>query len=295
MKYLCSLSLLFCLSQSLVFAQTTTDSPKGARAPSELLDEEVRSAPEAEVRQLSLDKWRWMAEKNVAKLAVLFHDNAKFVHMSGTWNKDRELEIIETGSIWYKEARVHDVVVEIFDQTAVLWNRITLVAHVRGDDVSNEFTVTEVYQKGGSGWKLLDLTFSKVRDTHQIAPSPDPAQKITALSSQKWQWMADKDAEKLAGLFHENSVFVHMGGSWGKERELDIIKSGGIHYKQADIHEVSVNVIDDTAILLNRITLVAVVGGNEVTTPFEVTEVYKQVNGDWKLASLSFTKLLTPE
>ena len=86
-----------------------------------------------------------------------------------------------------------------------------------------------------------------------------------------------------------------MGGAWGKERELDIIQSGVIHYKQADIHEVSVNIIGTTAILLNRITLLAVVGGNEVTNPFTVTEVYVQQDGSWKLASLSFTKLLTPE
>ncbi len=124
---------------------------------------------EQEVIELSKEKWHWMADKNVDKLTTLFHDKSKFVHMSGTWNKDRELEIIKTGSIWYKQADVHDVVVEVFDNTAVLWNRITLIAHVRGNDVSNEFTVTEIYQKGAGGWELLDLTFSKVRDTHEIA------------------------------------------------------------------------------------------------------------------------------
>ena len=122
-----------------------------------------------EIKELSKVKWEWMAEKNVDKLATLFHDKSKFVHMSGSWKKDRELEIIESGSIWYKNADVHDVAVEVFgDDTAVLWNRITLLAHVRGDDVSNEFTVTEFYKKEGAEWKLLDLTFSKVRDTHKI-------------------------------------------------------------------------------------------------------------------------------
>lgn len=106
--------------------------------------------------------------------------------------------------------------------------------------------------------------------------------------------MAECKVDKLDDLFHEKSMFVHMGGSWGKERELDIIKSGGIHYKQADIHEVSVNIMGTTAVLLNRITLLAIVGGNEVTNPFMITEVYVQQDGSWKLASLSFTKLLTP-
>jgi len=120
-------------------------------------------------------------------------------------------------------------------------------------------------------------------------------QEIINLSKDKWRWMAERNVVTLDALFHEKSVFVHMGGSWGKEREIEIIKSGGIHYKQADIHEVSVNIIDNTAVLLNRVTLLAVVGGNEVTNPFMVTEVYVQQEDSWKLASLSFTRLLTPE
>ncbi len=125
---------------------------------------------EQEITELSKAKWDWMAKKDVAKLGSLFHDKSRFVHMSGSWKKERELEIIESGSIWYKKADVHDVVVEVIaDDTVLLWNRITLTAHVRGNDVANEFTVTEFYHKEGEDWKLLDLTFSKVRDTHEIA------------------------------------------------------------------------------------------------------------------------------
>lgn len=119
-------------------------------------------------------------------------------------------------------------------------------------------------------------------------------QEIVNLSKDKWQWMSDKNADVLGRLFHEKAEFVHMGGAWGTEQELNIIKSGGIWYKKADIHEVTVNIIDNTAILLNRIDLLAVVGGNEVTNPFMVTEVYIKLDGNWKLGSLSFTRLMTP-
>ena len=123
---------------------------------------------EQEVIQLSKQKWQWMADKNVEKLAPLFDDKSKFVHMSGTWKKDEELDIIKTGRIWYKESKIHDVAIELFGKTAIVWNRITLDAIVRGSEVVTEFTVTEVYQKRGKEWKLLDLTFSSVRDTHQL-------------------------------------------------------------------------------------------------------------------------------
>lgn len=120
-------------------------------------------------------------------------------------------------------------------------------------------------------------------------------QTVIQLSKQKWEWMSERNVEALGLLFHEKSIFVHMGGSWGKTQELEIIESGGIHYQKADIHEVSVEIIDKTAILFSRITLLAVVGGNEVTNPFLVTEVFVQQEEYWKLASLSFTRLLTPE
>jgi hypothetical protein len=117
-------------------------------------------------------------------------------------------------------------------------------------------------------------------------------QEIINLSKQKWQWMAEKKADTLAALFHENAMFVHMGGSWGKEQEVNVIKSGGIHYKQADIQEASVKFIGNTAIVLSKIRLLAVVGGNEVTNPFIVTEVYVKEGNKWTLGSLSFTRLM---
>src|SRR6187551_1420255 len=87
---------------------------------------------EQELVNLSKDKWRWMADKNIDKLGPLFHDESKFVHMSGTWKKDEELEIIKSGSIWYKKADVKDEAIELIDDTAVVWSRITLTAFVRG-------------------------------------------------------------------------------------------------------------------------------------------------------------------
>jgi hypothetical protein len=119
-------------------------------------------------------------------------------------------------------------------------------------------------------------------------------QAVLNLSREKWRWMSERNVNALDTLFHEKSVFVHMGGAWDKAREIEIIASGGIHYKRADIHEVSVNIIGTTAVLLNRITLLAVVGGNEVTNPFMVTEVYVQQDSNWKLASIAFTRLLNP-
>ncbi|WP_240040635.1 nuclear transport factor 2 family protein [Pseudocnuella soli] len=138
-------------------------------------------------------------------------------------------------------------------------------------------------------------TFAQTGQSGNAAPTLGPAeQEVVQLSKDKWQWMADKKADTLAELFHDKSVFVHMGGSWGKQREVEVIRSGGIHYKNAIVYSANVNIIGNTAILLNDIDLVAVVGGNEVTNPFMVTEVYVKEGGKWKMGSLSFSRLARP-
>lgn len=119
-------------------------------------------------------------------------------------------------------------------------------------------------------------------------------QEILDLSKNKWTWMADKNVDALNELFGEKSVFVHMGGSWGKIQELSTIKAGRIWYKKAEIYSASVNFFGNTAILLNDIDLVAAVGGNEVVNAFMVTEVYIKENGKWKMGSLTFSHLSRP-
>ena len=106
--------------------------------------------------------------------------------------------------------------------------------------------------------------------------------------------MADKKVDSLETLFDEKAMFTHMGGTWGKTQELATIKSGGIWYKKAFVYAVDARIFGNTAILLEDMDLQAVVGANEVTNPFMVTEVYNKENGKWKLAQLTFSHLLRP-
>src|SRR5689334_14437521 len=125
-----------------------------------------------------------------------------------------------------------------------------------------------------------------------MMPNVNQEQEVIDLSKEKWQWMSECKMDSLDDLFHDKCVFVHMGKTMSKEEELQVIQSGSIHYKDVDIQEVSVQFFGTTAILLNKIRLVAVVGGDEVINPFVVTEVYIQESDIWMLASLSFTRLL---
>jgi quercetin dioxygenase-like cupin family protein len=172
------------------------------------------------------------------------------------------------------------------------------VEHWHGASPNSSFAYVGITptQKGRTLW--LKPVSEKEYNAQQKATVPAvrtaTEQEIIALSKEKWRWMAERKTDTLASLFHEKSMFVHMGGSWGKTQEIDVIKSGRIWYKKAEVYSASVNIIGNTAILLNDIDLVAVVGGNEVVNPFMVTEVYIKEDGKWKLGSLTFSRLTRP-
>lgn len=154
-------------------------------------------------------------------------------------------------------------------------------------------------QKGKTIWlkRVTEEEYNSIPSPAASSSRPNDTnthQEIVELSKKKWQWMADKNIDALNTLFDEKAMFVHMGGSWGKTQELEVIKSGGIWYKKAEVYSVTVNMLGNTAILLNEIDLEAVVGSNTVINPFMVTEVYVHENGKWKMGSLSFSRLLRP-
>src|SRR5580693_7484546 len=102
------------------------------------------------------------------------------------------------------------------------------------------------------------LSKAQPHDAIKTSTSITPEQQeIIGISKKKWDWMADKNVDSLNVLFNDKSMFIHMGGSWGKTQELATIKSGGIWYKKATVYAIIVNIIGNTAILLDDIDLVA--------------------------------------
>jgi hypothetical protein len=89
----------------------------------------------------------------------------------------------------------------------------------------------------------VQVSYAQNNTNTSAASNTPEQQEIINLSKQKWQWMADKDIDSLNVLFDDKSMFVHMGGTWGKQPELNTIKSGGIWYKKAEVYSVVVNLL----------------------------------------------------
>ncbi len=142
---------------------------------------------------------------------------------------------------------------------------------------------------------LAQQTPAPPTETIKTAATHTPTeQQVIELSKSKWDWMADKKVDALATLFDDRAMFTHMGGTWGKAAELATIQSGRIWYKKASIYAVDVRVFGNTAIVVEDLDLEAVVGGRTVTNPFMVTEVYNKQAGKWRLAQLTFSRLVRP-
>lgn len=234
----------------------------------------------------------WLRELNAAdkninahiSLAV-FAPNAKLnwhTHAAG------QILLITDGIGYYQEKGKPVQIVQKGDVVKCLPD----VAHWHGSTPKTGVTYIAVSPKSTTTWlqPVPDEEYQKLEKLVEHATASE--QELKDLSNEKWAWMSDKNINKLNDLFHEKSMFVHMGGSWGKQQELDVIKSGSIWYKKATVYSTSINIIGNTAILLNDIDLEAVVGGNTVINPFMVTEVYVKENGAWKMGSLTFSRLM---
>lgn len=133
----------------------------------------------------------------------------------------------------------------------------------------------------------------KMNDELQQKNNMGDEQTFKALSQNIWKLMADKNTDALKEIFHPNCMFVHMGGFWGTQQELQIIASGMIHYKHAEVSDVQVKQINnDNWAVYSTIVLDAVVGGNTTSHPFFTTQVFTCENGKWLLASFVFTTRL---
>ena len=233
----------------------------------------------------------WLRELNAAdnhvnsqiSLAV-FAPNAKLnwhTHSGG------QVLLITEGVGYYQEKGKPVQIVHKGDVVKCLPD----VEHWHGSTPKTGVTYIAVSPKSTTKWlhPVTEEEYQKLEKPTELTTAAE--QELKDLSNEKWAWMSDKNIDKLNKLFHEKSMFVHMGGSWGKQQELDVIKSGNIWYKKAEVYSTTINIIGNTAIILNDIDLEAVVGGNTVINPFMVTEVYSKENGEWKMGSLTFSRL----
>ena len=116
--------------------------------------------------------------------------------------------------------------------------------------------------------------------------------KVLQLSESLWKAMQQVDKQTLVENIAPEAVFVHMGATLVRDKEIEVLQQKGIVLKEVATENTSVRIVGKTAVLLRKLRLTAIVGGNEVVNPFVVTETYTKKGSKWQLLSLSYTKII---
>ncbi|GAA3974821.1 nuclear transport factor 2 family protein [Mucilaginibacter dorajii] len=110
---------------------------------------------EAEILQLSLDKFRWKTEGKIDLVADLFDDDLVFIHITGYQTTKIEwIGQLRSGSFVYNRIHQREATVKIYGDTAVLVGKADFT--VNGGSLY-KLIYTEVYTQKNNRWKLVNL------------------------------------------------------------------------------------------------------------------------------------------
>ena len=113
---------------------------------------------EAEIVQLSLDKFRWKTAGEVNSVEDLFDDELVFVHLNGHVTSKRDwIGQMRSRRFVYDRIEPHEMSARVYGDTAVLVGKATFSVTMGSFKGSYDLVFTEVYARKARAWKLVNL------------------------------------------------------------------------------------------------------------------------------------------
>ena len=115
----------------------------------------------------------------------------------------------------------------------------------------------------------------------------DDKEAILDLYRKYWQYMIDKDVDKLHGLMADDYVLMHMTGvRQSRETFLSRLTDGTFNYCSAEHESIEVMVNDDTAKMIGKSRVTAAVyGGRMSSWRLRGDFTLRKENGAWRFVS----------
>jgi len=111
--------------------------------------------------------------------------------------------------------------------------------------------------------------------------------EILNLSLDKFKWKTSGQIDRVADLFDDDLIFIHLTGHITTKKEwINQLKSGSFVYNKIELKEHAAKVYGDTAVLVGK-ALFTVNEGSKYNLVY--TEVYTKKNNQWKLVNLHTT------
>uniref|UniRef100_F4CF40 DUF4440 domain-containing protein n=1 Tax=Sphingobacterium sp. (strain 21) TaxID=743722 RepID=F4CF40_SPHS2 len=122
--------------------------------------QETVSDQRDEILSLSEKKWKWMMDRQIDSLHVLFDENIVSRQPEIRMDKAGQLDAIKNGNIRYKHINILETDIQIVDNISTLLTKVEF--NFLGRKESEIKYVTEVYKKSSNDWKLILFQISPV-------------------------------------------------------------------------------------------------------------------------------------
>ncbi|WP_126424298.1 nuclear transport factor 2 family protein [Asticcacaulis excentricus] len=113
------------------------------------------------------------------------------------------------------------------------------------------------------------------------------AEDIVKLSTDKFRWKTDRDVDRVANLFDDDLIFVHLNGRVSSKSEwIEEMRSGRFVYERISPRELTARVYGDAAALFGKARFDVRFSGHRASFDLAFTEVYARKSGAWRLVNL---------
>ncbi|GCD80023.1 nuclear transport factor 2 family protein [Schleiferia thermophila] len=108
------------------------------------------------VEYLHLAKFRWMEERQTDSLAMLLHQDVRYIHSNG-WieTKDEILQNIQDGILIYRNVSIENSTIRKSRRNAIVKGKGSFDVTLRGNELSIPLIYEEHYLKTSKGWVLI--------------------------------------------------------------------------------------------------------------------------------------------
>jgi hypothetical protein len=117
-----------------------------------------QTTPEAEIIELSSEKFRWKTERQIDLVENLFDEDLVFVHLDGHISSKKEwIDELRSSRFVYNVIEVKDTSARLHGDTAVLVGKAEFTVTMRGFRSTYRLIYTEVYASKQGRWTLVNL------------------------------------------------------------------------------------------------------------------------------------------
>jgi hypothetical protein len=115
------------------------------------------------ILNLSKKKFDWMAARRYDSLEAILDDRLNYIHSNGWTQSKREvMDDFASGKLTYREIKVAESFVRLYDKTAIVTGKGKFSGFVSGNPFAMELAYTEVYIKRKKAWLLASRHANKM-------------------------------------------------------------------------------------------------------------------------------------